>query len=194
MIPTLHMASQMLQEPCSPRSCRKSWRARVSESSVLILVVWKYLLVSLLNKTVYLLAAAVQSGLQRHFTEDFQAQVGEMMKAGCKIILEIMLAFTNYWQTWLIWMGRNSISLHGLVDPRELQTSSLAWLTLQLQASYIAAMKEKLESANIRFTDFNGSYISQNAIADDDLHTHILDEDNWTRLWEISERLVGVKY
>ncbi|OQE31940.1 hypothetical protein PENSTE_c001G05710 [Penicillium steckii] len=31
---------------------------------------------------------AVQSGLQRHFTEDFQAQVGEMMKAGYLIDMD----------------------------------------------------------------------------------------------------------
>lgn len=45
-----------------------------------------------------------------------------------------------------------------------------------------------------RLTDSNGSYISQNSIADDDLHSHIRDESNWTRLWELSEGFIGDKY
>ncbi|KAJ5898167.1 hypothetical protein N7504_008455 [Penicillium tannophilum] len=39
-------------------------------------------------------------------------------------------------------------------------------------------------------TDHNGAYLSQNALADDELHSHILDEKNWARLWELSQKLI----
>ncbi|KAJ5158660.1 Short-chain dehydrogenase/reductase SDR [Penicillium coprophilum] len=36
---------------------------------------------------------------------------------------------------------------------------------------------------------YNGSYLSKNAVSDHELHTHINDENNWTKLWELSENL-----
>ncbi|KAJ5599401.1 hypothetical protein N7450_000468 [Penicillium hetheringtonii] len=102
---------------------------------------------------------AVQSGLQRHFTEDFQAQVSEMMKAGYLIDMD----GTKF--DFPPWTGRSEGAANivtGMIDPT--------------------------------IADFNGSFISQNAIADDDLHSHIRDEENWTRLWDMSEEMVGVKY
>ncbi|KAJ5713908.1 uncharacterized protein N7483_011089 [Penicillium malachiteum] len=36
----------------------------------------------------------------------------------------------------------------------------------------------------------NGAYLKQNALADDELHRHVLKEENWTRLWELSEELI----
>ncbi|KAJ5382854.1 Short-chain dehydrogenase/reductase SDR [Penicillium concentricum] len=41
---------------------------------------------------------------------------------------------------------------------------------------------------------YNGSYLSQNAVSDHELHTHINDEDNWTKLWELSESLTQEKF
>ncbi|KAJ5257802.1 hypothetical protein N7505_001942 [Penicillium chrysogenum] len=35
----------------------------------------------------------------------------------------------------------------------------------------------------------NGSYLNQNAVSDHELHAHINDEGNWTKLWELSESL-----
>ncbi|KAJ5243099.1 uncharacterized protein N7469_001426 [Penicillium citrinum] len=102
---------------------------------------------------------AVQSGLQRHFTEDFQAQVSEMMKAGYLIDMD----GTKF--DFPPWTGRSEGAANivtGMIDPT--------------------------------IAGFNGSFISQNAIADDDLHSHIRDEENWTRLWDMSEEMVGVKY
>jgi hypothetical protein len=43
-------------------------------------------------------------------------------------------------------------------------------------------------------TAFNGSYLNQNAVSDHELHTHINDTTNWTRLWELSENLTGEKF
>ncbi|KGO67781.1 Short-chain dehydrogenase/reductase SDR [Penicillium italicum] len=42
--------------------------------------------------------------------------------------------------------------------------------------------------------EYNGSYLSQNAVSDHELHTHINDEDNWTKLWELSESLTQNKF
>ncbi|KAJ5860294.1 Short-chain dehydrogenase/reductase SDR [Penicillium soppii] len=36
---------------------------------------------------------------------------------------------------------------------------------------------------------YNGSYLNQNAVSDHELHSHINDTNNWTRLWELSENL-----
>ncbi|KAJ6036396.1 hypothetical protein N7540_000675 [Penicillium herquei] len=43
-------------------------------------------------------------------------------------------------------------------------------------------------------SDHNGAYLKQNALADDELHRHVLNEDNWTRLWELSEELIQEQF
>ncbi|CAG8014267.1 unnamed protein product [Penicillium salamii] len=43
-------------------------------------------------------------------------------------------------------------------------------------------------------TDYAGSYLNQNAISDHELHTHLRDTDNWTKLWNMSEDLTGEKF
>ncbi|KAK5989617.1 Retinol dehydrogenase 12 [Cladobotryum mycophilum] len=40
----------------------------------------------------------------------------------------------------------------------------------------------------------NGSFLHNNALANDELHAHIRDENNWTKLWELSEELIGEKF
>ncbi|CAG8088290.1 unnamed protein product [Penicillium olsonii] len=40
-------------------------------------------------------------------------------------------------------------------------------------------------------TGYNGSYLNQNAISDHELHTHLRDSNNWTKLWGLSEVLTG---
>jgi hypothetical protein len=42
-----------------------------------------------------------------------------------------------------------------------------------------------------RIEDSNGSFLHNNAVANEELHTHILNRDNWNRLWELSEKLIG---
>ncbi|KAJ5486050.1 Short-chain dehydrogenase/reductase SDR [Penicillium desertorum] len=42
--------------------------------------------------------------------------------------------------------------------------------------------------------EYNGSYLNQNAVSDHELHTHINDEGNWTKLWELSESLTKEKF
>ncbi|KAJ5494232.1 Short-chain dehydrogenase/reductase SDR [Penicillium fimorum] len=42
--------------------------------------------------------------------------------------------------------------------------------------------------------EYNGSYLSQNAVSDHELHTHIYDEDNWTKLWKLSEDLTKEEF
>ncbi|KAJ5740591.1 hypothetical protein N7493_000463 [Penicillium malachiteum] len=39
-------------------------------------------------------------------------------------------------------------------------------------------------------SDHNGAYLSKSLLADDELHRHVLEEENWTRLWELSEKLI----
>ncbi|KAJ5894027.1 hypothetical protein N7495_005718 [Penicillium taxi] len=43
-------------------------------------------------------------------------------------------------------------------------------------------------------SDQSGAYIEQNAIADSVLPKQSLDENNWTRLWELSENFIQEKY
>lgn len=42
--------------------------------------------------------------------------------------------------------------------------------------------------------DNNGSFLSQNAVANDHMHSHVRDEQNISRLWELSEEMVQEKY
>lgn len=42
--------------------------------------------------------------------------------------------------------------------------------------------------------DLNGSFLHNNAVANEELHSHIRDRHNWTRLWELSERLIEEKF
>ncbi|KAL6690308.1 hypothetical protein J3F84DRAFT_398436 [Trichoderma pleuroticola] len=37
----------------------------------------------------------------------------------------------------------------------------------------------------------HGAFLHQNATAEDHLTSHILNRDNWTKLWELSEKLIG---
>ncbi|GIJ85018.1 hypothetical protein Asppvi_003873 [Aspergillus pseudoviridinutans] len=43
-------------------------------------------------------------------------------------------------------------------------------------------------------TDSNGAFLHNNAVAEEELHSHIRNRDNWTRLWELSEELIGEKF
>jgi hypothetical protein len=40
----------------------------------------------------------------------------------------------------------------------------------------------------------NGSFLHNNAIADEELHSHVINQSNWTRLWNLSEDLIGEKF
>jgi hydroxymethylpyrimidine pyrophosphatase-like HAD family hydrolase len=48
-----------------------------------------------------------------------------------------------------------------------------------------------LKSADNSFIEYNGAFLHDNAVADDELHSHILDKENWAKLWELSEKLMG---
>lgn len=36
-----------------------------------------------------------------------------------------------------------------------------------------------------------GAYLYQNTVGDDDLTSFVLNRENWTKLWELSEKLIG---
>ncbi|GAM38948.1 short-chain oxidoreductase [Talaromyces pinophilus] len=40
----------------------------------------------------------------------------------------------------------------------------------------------------------NGAFLHNNAVADDELHSHILDQNNQMRLWELSEQMVHEQF
>lgn len=42
--------------------------------------------------------------------------------------------------------------------------------------------------------DSNGSFLHNNTIADEELHSHIRYQPNWRRLWELSEKLIEEKF
>ncbi|KKA18107.1 hypothetical protein T310_7943 [Rasamsonia emersonii CBS 393.64] len=39
--------------------------------------------------------------------------------------------------------------------------------------------------------DSSGAFLHNNAVADDELHSHILNRENWTKLWQLSEQFIG---
>jgi NAD(P)-dependent dehydrogenase (short-subunit alcohol dehydrogenase family) len=42
--------------------------------------------------------------------------------------------------------------------------------------------------------DSNGSYLNKNAVSDDELHTHVEEQQNWKRLWELGEDFIQEKF
>ncbi|KAJ5091784.1 Short-chain dehydrogenase/reductase SDR [Penicillium alfredii] len=42
--------------------------------------------------------------------------------------------------------------------------------------------------------EYNGAFLNQNAVANDELHAHINDENNWTRLWALTEELIHEEF
>jgi hypothetical protein len=51
-----------------------------------------------------------------------------------------------------------------------------------------------LATTNVCILDFTGSFLKQNAVANEELHSQVRDEQLWTRLWEMSEGFIGEKY
>ncbi|KAJ3498040.1 hypothetical protein NLG97_g1439 [Lecanicillium saksenae] len=37
----------------------------------------------------------------------------------------------------------------------------------------------------------NGAFLHHNAVADEELHSHLIDQDNWDKLWTLSEKLLA---
>jgi hypothetical protein len=48
-----------------------------------------------------------------------------------------------------------------------------------------------VRTADNSIIEYNGAFLHDNAVADDELHSHILEKANWVKLWELSEKLVG---
>ncbi|KAF3384903.1 Retinol dehydrogenase 11 [Penicillium rolfsii] len=48
--------------------------------------------------------------------------------------------------------------------------------------------------STISVVDYNGSFLCQNTVANDHMHSHVRDEQNITRLWEMSEEMIQEKY
>lgn len=40
----------------------------------------------------------------------------------------------------------------------------------------------------------NGSFLHNNAVADEELHSHVITQSNWAKLWDLSEHLIGEKF
>lgn len=38
---------------------------------------------------------------------------------------------------------------------------------------------------------YNGAYLHHNAVADEEATSHVLNRDNWSKLWALSEKLIG---
>jgi hypothetical protein len=51
-----------------------------------------------------------------------------------------------------------------------------------------------LPTENLHSLGHNGAFLHNNAVADDELHSHILDQNNQMRLWELSEQMVHEQF
>lgn len=38
--------------------------------------------------------------------------------------------------------------------------------------------------------EHNGAFLHNNTVADEELHGYILDQNNWAKLWELSEKMI----
>ncbi|OJJ88354.1 uncharacterized protein ASPGLDRAFT_699898 [Aspergillus glaucus CBS 516.65] len=98
---------------------------------------------------------AVRSGLQRHFTLEFQEMVARLRGSSGLVDLDGKPIELPPWSTKS--EGAATI-ITGMIDP-----------TIQ---------------------DYNGAFLHNNAVADEELHSHILDQNNWAKLWELSEQMI----
>ncbi|KAL3459000.1 hypothetical protein BJX64DRAFT_301610 [Aspergillus heterothallicus] len=98
---------------------------------------------------------AVRTGLQRHFTPEFQEMVAKLKTSGGMVDLDgkpIKLA------EWTTKSEGAATIVTGMIDP-----------TIQGD---------------------NGAYLHNNAVANEELHSHILSEENQERLWKLSEQMI----
>ncbi|RHZ65516.1 uncharacterized protein CDV56_108503 [Aspergillus thermomutatus] len=98
---------------------------------------------------------AVRSGLQRHFTPQFQEMVARLRASG------------------------------GAVDPDGKPIELPPWTTKSEGAATIIT---GMIDPTIR--GHNGAFLHNNAVADDELHSHILNQDNQAKLWQLSEQII----
>jgi hypothetical protein len=78
-----------------------------------------------------------------------------------------------------------------LVDADGNKFDMQPWAT---QSEGAATIITGMIDSTISVVDYNGSFLSQNAVANDHMHSHVRDERNITRLWEISEEMIQEKY
>lgn len=38
--------------------------------------------------------------------------------------------------------------------------------------------------------EHNGAFLHNNAVADEELHSYILDQNSWAKLWHLSEQMI----
>ncbi|BCR90341.1 uncharacterized protein ACHE_60227S [Aspergillus chevalieri] len=98
---------------------------------------------------------AVQSGLQRHFSSEFQEMVARLSNSGGLVDLDGKPIELPPWTTKS--EGAATV-ITGMIDP-----------TIQ---------------------EHNGAFLHNNAVADEELHSHIMDQNNWAKLWELSEQMI----
>jgi NAD(P)-dependent dehydrogenase (short-subunit alcohol dehydrogenase family) len=103
---------------------------------------------------------AVMTGLQRHISPEFRAQIEEWKETGGDFTDADGVKYKM--PPWTSRSEGAATMITGMLDPT--------------------------------ITDFTGSFLKQNALANEELHSQVRDEQLWTRLWEMSEGFIGEKY
>ncbi|OQD74887.1 hypothetical protein PENDEC_c009G02810 [Penicillium decumbens] len=103
---------------------------------------------------------AVMTGLQKHVSPSFIAEIEEWRKADGAVT--DMDGNKHDIPPWTSRSEGAATMITGMIDPT--------------------------------IAGFTGSFLRQNAVANEVLHSQIQDEQNWTRLWELSESFIGEKY
>ncbi|KAJ6119874.1 Short-chain dehydrogenase/reductase SDR [Penicillium sp. IBT 18751x] len=103
---------------------------------------------------------AVMTGLQKHVTSEFWAQIEELRK-----------------------------NEGGFTDADGVKYELPPWTS---RSEGAATMITGMIDPTI--AEFTGSFLKQNAVANDELHSQVRDEQLWTKLWKMSEGFIGEKY
>lgn len=122
-----------------------------------------------------LTSTAVATGLQRHFTGEFLEYVEKMRDSAER------KPFHTFSQLCLYADKPKAMrDIDGKVFKMPPFTGASEGASTLITAMVDPTIEES-----------NGAFLHHNAVADEELTSHVLDRANWTKLWELSEKLVG---
>lgn len=98
--------------------------------------------------------------------------------------------------------GQSKQSIFSRVSERPTDQFRLAWTDLDGREWILPEWTTVSEGAATIVTgmidptieNFNGSFLHNNAVADEELTTFINNVENWDKLWALSEKLIGESF
>lgn len=127
------------------------------------------------------MSIAVASGLQRNFTGEFLDQIQEMRKSADR---KPPLTLSPSFPMVPLIHADNSAAVLRDYDGRPYHMPPFTGASEGASTLITAMVDPTIEDAS-------GAFLSRNAVADEQLTSWILNRENWAKLWELSEKLIG---